>query len=101
MMRTLLAAPTIALLAFAMPACAAGDAAAGKAKSAACAMCHGPNGEGTSMAPKLTGKSAADLNQAMQDYKSGKRDNAMMKSQAAALSADDLANLAAYYASLK
>ncbi len=101
MMRTLPAALTIALLAFAVPAYAAGDAAAGKAKSTACAMCHGPNGEGTSMAPKLAGKSAADLSQAMADYKSGKRDNAMMKSQAAALSADDMANLAAYYAALK
>ena len=101
MMRTLLTALTIASLSVALPAFAAGDAAAGKAKSAACAICHGPNGEGTSMAPKLAGKSAAELDQAMQDYKSGKKDNAMMKSQAASLSADDIANLAAYYASLK
>ena len=100
-MRTLLTALTIASLSVALPAFAAGDAAAGKAKSAACAICHGPNGEGTSMAPKLAGKSAAELDQAMQDYKSGKKDNAMMKSQAASLSADDIANLAAYYASLK
>jgi cytochrome c553 len=101
MMRTLLAALTIASLGFAMHAHAAGDAAAGKAKSAACAMCHGPNGEGTAIAPKLAGKSAAELDQAMLDYKSGKRDNAMMKSQAAALSDADMANLAAYYAALK
>lgn len=101
MTRTMRAALTIAALGFALPAHAAGDAAAGKAKSAARAMCHGPNGEGTSVAPKLAGKSAAEVAQAMQDYKSGKRDNAMMKSQAAALSPDDIANLAAYYASLK
>jgi cytochrome c553 len=101
MTRTLLAAFAIASLALAGTAHAAGDAAAGKAKSAACAMCHGPNGEGTSMAPKLAGKSAAELDQAMQDYKSGKRDNAMMKSQAAALSDADMANLAAYYATFK
>jgi cytochrome c553 len=53
------------------------------------------------MAPKLTGKSAADLAQAMKDYASGKRDNAMMKSQAASLSPADIDNLAAYYASMK
>jgi cytochrome c553 len=53
------------------------------------------------MAPKLAGKPAAQLDQAMQDYKAGKKDNAMMKSAAASLSADDMANLAAYYASLK
>ena len=80
---------------------AAGDAAAGKDKSTACAMCHGPTGQGTQMAPKLAGEDAAKFVQALNDYKSGKRDNAMMKSQAAQLSADDEANLAAYYASLK
>jgi len=101
MMHTLLAATAILSLGLAVSAHAAGDAAAGKAKSTACAVCHGPNGEGTAMAPKLAGKSAGDLDQAMQDYKSGKRDNAMMKSQAAALSDGDIANLAAYYASLK
>jgi cytochrome c553 len=101
MTRSMVLAAAVALAGMTAPALAAGDAAAGKAKSAACAMCHGPNGEGTAMAPKLTGKSAADLGQAMQDYKSGKKDNAMMKSQAASLSADDIANLAAYYASIK
>jgi len=101
MTRVLLTVATVALMCFASPAYSAGDAAAGKAKSASCAMCHGPNGEGTQMAPKLAGKTAAQLDQAMQDYKAGKKDNAMMKSAAAALSADDMANLAAYYASLK
>jgi len=101
MTRALLTALTIGLLAFALPAHAAGDAAAGKAKAGSCAMCHGPTGAGTSMAPKLAGEDQAKFSQAMQDYKSGKRDNAMMKSQAASLSNDDIANLAAYYASQK
>jgi cytochrome c553 len=39
--------------------------------------------------------------QAMNDYKSGKRENPMMKGAASQLSAEDTANLAAYYASLK
>ena len=101
MTRTLLTALTIASLSVAVPAYAAGDVAAGKAKAASCAMCHGPNGEGTQMAPKLAGEDAAKFTQALKDYASGKKDNAMMKSQAASLSAADMDNLAAYYASMK
>ena len=80
---------------------AAGDAAAGKAKAASCGMCHGPTGGGTQVAPKLAGLDPATVVQALKDYQSGKRDNAMMKAQAGPLSADDMANLAAYFASLK
>jgi len=80
---------------------AAGDAAAGQAKATACAMCHGPNGQGTQVAPKIAGEDAAKFVQALNDYKSGKKDNAMMKMQSTPLSADDMANLAAYYAGLK
>jgi len=80
---------------------AAGDAAAGKDRSTACAMCHGPEGQGTQMAPRLAGKDPAAFVQALEDFKSGKRDNPIMKVQASMLSADDEANLAAYYASLQ
>jgi cytochrome c553 len=80
---------------------AAGDAAAGKAKATACAMCHGPDGAGTQVAPKLAGEDPAKFIQALQDYKSGKRDNAMMKAQVASLTPADMANLAAYYAAAK
>ncbi len=101
MNRMLLTALIVGSVGLAGAAQAAGDAAAGKAKATACAMCHGPNGEGTQMAPKLAGMDSAKFVQALQDYKSGKKDNAMMKAQAGPLSADDMANLAAYYASLK
>jgi len=101
MNRLLLTALVIGSLGAAGAAHAAGDAAAGKAKATTCAMCHGPNGEGTTVGPKLAGGDPARLTQAMQDFKSGKRDNAMMKAQAAALSDTDVANLSAYYASLK
>jgi cytochrome c553 len=97
----LLTVLALGLFGVAAPAYAAGDAAAGKAKASSCGMCHGPNGEGTSMAPKLAGLNQATFVQAMNDYKSGKKDNAMMKSQAASLSDADIANLAAYYATLK
>jgi cytochrome c553 len=80
---------------------AAGDVAAGKAKAAACTGCHGANGEGIAANPALAGKGEEALAQALKDYKSGKRDNAVMKGMVAALSDGDIANLAGYYASLK
>jgi cytochrome c553 len=80
---------------------AAGDAQAGKAKAAACAACHGANGQGVAPNPALKGKSEDQLLQALKDYKSGKRDNAVMKGLVSALGEQDMANLAAYFASLK
>jgi cytochrome c553 len=98
---TALAVGSLAMVGAASSAWAAGDAAAGKDKAAACAMCHGPNGEGTPVAPKIAGKDAGAIVAALGDYKSGKKDNAMMKGQAAGLSDADMANLAAYYSTLK
>jgi cytochrome c553 len=80
---------------------AAGDAAAGKAAVTSCNMCHGANGEGTKMGPKVSGMSEVAFIQVMNDYKSGKRDSPMMKSQTSQLSAADIANMAAWYATLK
>jgi len=82
-------------------AMAAGDAAAGKAKSAGCAGCHGANGQGVKPNPVLAGKSEDEIVQALKDYKSGKRANPVMKSLATPLSDQDMANLGAYYASQK
>ncbi len=100
MKRTLLVT-IIALPGMIATAHAAGDAQAGKAKAAACAGCHGADGRGVAPNPALAGKSEDQLIQAMQDYKSGKRPNAIMKGLVAGLSDQDIANLAAYYASLK
>ncbi len=100
MTRTLLSAGTIFLLTI-CAAQAAGDPAAGKAKSVACAGCHGPAGQGIPPNPALAGKSADQIVQALEDYKSGKRSNAVMKAMASGLSDQDMANLGAYYASLK
>jgi len=100
MLRMLLTGATVLALASGA-AHAAGDAAAGKVKAAGCAGCHGANGQGVPPNPALAGKSADQLLQALQEYKSGKRTNAVMKALAAGLSDQDMANLAAYYASLK
>lgn len=101
MKRTLLAAGIIALLGVVATAQAGGDAKAGKAKAGACAGCHGANGEGNGPNPALAGKKGDQLIQALKDYKSGKRSNPMMKTFAGQLSDQDMANVAAYYASLK
>lgn len=78
----------------------AADAAAGKAKTAACAACHGATGiSAIPMNPNLAGQKEEYLVTAMNDYKSGKRDNATMKAMVAALSDDDIKNVAAFYAS--
>ena len=99
MKQTLLVAGLIMLLGITGSE-AAGDVAAGKAKAAPCAGCHGQNGEGVGQNPPLAGMGESQFIQAMEDYKSGKRANAVMKGLATPLSAQDDANLAAYYASL-
>lgn len=102
MKTTLLMVATIAL-AFAATgtARAAGDAAAGEAKAKSCAGCHGANGEGKKKNPPITGMTESAFIQAMQDYKSGKREHKAMVRAAKKLSDEDFANMAAYYASLK
>jgi cytochrome c553 len=100
MKRTLLIAGFVTLLAIGT-AQAAGDVQAGKAKATGCVGCHGTNGQGVAPNPPLAGNSEAQLAQALKDYKSGKRDNAIMKAMASSLSDQDMENLAAYYASLK
>ncbi len=101
MKHTLLIAVVVALLGIVGNAQAAGDVQAGKTKASACVACHGTNGEGIPPNPALAGKTEDQFIQAMRDYKSGKRDNAVMKTFASQLNDQDIANLAAYYASLK
>jgi cytochrome c553 len=101
MKQTLLTIGAVALFGVAAAVHADGDAKAGKAKAGACAGCHGANGEGVAPNPPLAGQKESLFIQAMQDYKSGKRANPIMKTFASSLSDRDMANLAAYYASLK
>ena len=92
----------VAALGLASGAAFAGDAAAGKAKAGSCGGCHGANGEGKGPAgPAIAGMDEAKFVAAMKDYKSGKRANPVMKNFATPLTDADVANLAAYYASLK
>lgn len=79
---------------------AGGDAAAGEAKAAACSGCHGAAGEGGGENPAIAGMDEAALVAALQAYKSGERENAMMQMFAGQLSEQDMADLAAYYSGL-
>ncbi len=91
---------TTALLAF---ACAqAADLEAGRAKvQTVCAACHGANGVSVSDAiPNLAGQKAAYLEAQLKALKDGSRKAPVMNAMAAQLSADEMANVAAYFASL-
>ena len=83
-------------------ACAGGDSAAGVAKSRPCAACHGAdfNTPISADIPRLAGQHADYLARALTDYKSGARKNPVMDGQAAALSAQDIQDIAAYVNSL-
>ncbi len=80
---------------------AAGDAAAGKSKSAVCAACHGAAGiSANDLWPNLAGQKPGYLAKQMKAFKDGSRKDPMMSPMAAPLSDDDIANLAAYFSSL-
>ena len=89
-------------LGFSLPVHAKGNAEAGKAKSTACAACHGADGVSTiSSFPKLAGQQRDYLYHALKDYKSGKRNNPLMAEQVKNLSDDDMLDLAMYYSKQK
>lgn len=78
----------------------AADVAAGKAKSATCMACHGPDGNSPNpIWPKLAEQHPAYLKKQLQDFKSGNRKNDMMAPMAAPLTDEDMDNLAAYFSS--
>ena len=88
-----------------MTAFAAGDVAAGKAKSAMCVACHGANGKASIPTyPNLAGQNEQYLVLALKAYKNKERTSgqaAVMNGMVAPLSDQDIENLAAYYSSLK
>ena len=101
MKRINLALATGLALMLAHGAAIAGDPAAGKAKAATCAACHGA--DGISIAPNypnLACQKDQYLLLQLQAYKSGVRNNPLMTPMVAALSDADLENLAAYYSTL-
>ena len=79
------------------------DLAAGEAKATqVCAACHAADGSrGAPSFPILQGQHPEYLVKQLQEFKSGKRKNAVMAGMAAPLSDDDMRNVAAFYASKK
>ncbi len=76
------------------------DLAKGEASySAVCAACHGADGNsGTPENPKLAGQHPQYLVKQLKEFKSGKRNNAIMLGFATTLSEDDMANIAQWLA---
>ncbi len=102
MLAALLAAPAIAAAQDAK-APAKPDLAKGEAKyTAVCAACHGADGNsGIPANPKLAGQHPQYLLKQLQEFKSGKRNNAVMTGFAAMLSDEDMANISAWLAAQK
>ena len=90
---------SLTALIMANTALAGGNPVAGQQKSQVCQACHGQTGDGTDPSyPKLAGQHASYLEKALQDYRSGDRNNPIMASFAQGLSDQDIADLAAFYA---
>ena len=73
---------------------------AGKEKSAVCASCHGDTGvSAIDIYPIIAGQYPSYMVQALKEYRSGERENAIMSGFATNLSIHDIRDLAAYYSS--
>ena len=77
-------------------------AAQGTANVPACAQCHAFSGASDSSGtfPRIAGQSAYYLAKQMHDYTSSARANPIMSPISKALSADEIADVSAYYASV-
>ena len=102
MKKSLLLVLALGTSALALHAYADDAADAGKSKAAVCGACHGMDGNSASpQFPKLAGQNASYIQAQLANFKSGKRQNAIMSGQAANLSEQDMAAVAAYFSSQK
>lgn len=104
MIRKLVHGTLLFALAVTLPlsAGAAGDAEAGKTKAIPCMGCHGIPGYfnvyPTYHVPRVGGQHANYIVAALKAYKDGDRSHKTMRAQAATLSEQDMADIAAYFA---
>jgi cytochrome c553 len=84
-------------------ATAKADLAKGQAAAITCAACHGGDGNSAiAINPSLAGQHAQYITKQLMNFKSGERNNAIMKGMVAVLATDeDMKNVAAYYAAQK
>ncbi|MDP3251413.1 MAG: c-type cytochrome [Hydrogenophaga sp.] len=103
--RNLVAAATFSVVAISAQAQGAtGDVQAGQKKAEMCIGCHGIQGYQNSFpeihkVPKISGQSGVYIVSALNAYKKGDRKHPTMRGIAASLSEQDMADLAAFYAS--
>jgi cytochrome c553 len=82
-------------------ALAVGSVEAGASKAVVCQACHGANGNSANPEwPSLAGIGADYIAEQLKNFKEGKRTNPVMMPNVANLSADDMADLGAYFDSL-
>jgi cytochrome c553 len=80
----------------------ANDVNAGRQKAQACAVCHGPLGLSSAPdAPHLAGQPALYVATQLRAYRSGARKHEVMAVMAKPLTDDDIAHLAAWFASIR
>ncbi len=94
----------LAALTIAQPALAEGDVAAGKELAYTCLGCHGIEGYRNAYpsyrVPKLGGQKAGYIEIALQGYRDGMRQHPTMVAQAQSMSDQEIADVAAYLATL-
>jgi cytochrome c553 len=101
MKRIWILAATISGAIFNTSALPAGSVEAGATKAAVCSACHGANGNSVNAEwPSLAGLGADYIAEQLKNFKDGKRSNPVMMPIVANLSADDFADLGAYFGSL-
>ena len=101
-MISFLALAGLALSGLALGPAHAGDARAGRQKLTTCQGCHGLDGLSKNPeAPNLAGQVESYLARSLEAYRSGERKNESMNIVAKDLSDEDIADVAAYYASIQ
>ena len=95
----------LGLWSFHEPVIAAGDIEAGANKDSMCVGCHGiPNYKTafpkTYRVPRIAGQKVDYLVSALKAYRAGQRSHPSMKAVAGSMTDQDIADIAAYYASL-
>ena len=99
--RFLIIAATISGAIVSNSALATGSVETGATKAVVCRACHGANGNSTNPEwPSLAGIGAYYIAEQLKNFKEGKRNNPVMMPNAMSLSADDMADLGAYFDSL-
>jgi cytochrome c553 len=93
---------SLALLSVLVCTAEAGDPALGRKTAAKCQACHGVDGQSKNPeAPHISGQVERYIIKALKRYQSGERQDPMMSMIVKQLKDDDIANVAAYYASIK